>query len=641
MDESEHFTSTAQNVVANEVAEGSSLNDLLQIVSLADESGVAATAGNGRGVLIVDATPPLVTYIENNGSSVVIGFDQAVSTTDNGRDGNSSFNGAVDSEFEIAGDGANYTFNFTDDAVAGGQAWTVMRDTAYTDRFGNQLAANTRVDITLTEDENPGYDIDNDGDVDANVPADSSRFTITIVDPDGTSTTRTGDDANGDIDYSDFFNEMSHVSTASVAATAGTTPTFYMDYPSLMDDNFNSWDIVETYDEYINGLTPRAVGIDNQGPQLAASTYGAMDADATFLLVDNSGTITIEAAHATSVTDTDTIYTSDGGATITGVADDVEIRNVWGYNATTATSGQSTASRLVIKLNETMTAASINDAIAYVYQASEGAVNGGVITNAVIRTTAITANAVLANSSVAATAGMVGEQDGALIVELPDYEATVGTITSDDVLVIQNILVDGVHYSIHISAPALVTTGSSTTENATGLSYQVYRHVFLNNGDEVDGVAVGTQFTGTAFTATSSFTFRERVQDSVAVSFSSTGAVDDSTANFTGIGGGVTATSTDEVVSLTTTSDASAGGTVATYTLSALAAGSINESVSKVVGRDSTLSVSAIDFAGNDSSATITLKKGHGAVSVDLDGDAAVDENERVILNTITGSAIQ
>lgn len=132
-----------------------------------------------------------------------------------------------------------------------------------------------------------------------------------------------------------------------------------------------------------------------------------------------------------------------------------------------------------------------------------------------------------------------------------------------------------------------------------------------------------------------------RVQDSVAVSFSSTGAVDDSTANFTGIGGGVTATSTDEVVSLTTTSDASAGGTVATYTLSALAAGSINESVSKVVGRDSTLSVSAIDFAGNDSSATITLKKGHGAVSVDLDGDAAVDENERVILNTITGSAIQ
>ncbi len=45
--------------IANQLSEGSSLTDLLQIVSITDANGISATAGNGRGVLIVDATPPL------------------------------------------------------------------------------------------------------------------------------------------------------------------------------------------------------------------------------------------------------------------------------------------------------------------------------------------------------------------------------------------------------------------------------------------------------------------------------------------------------------------------------------------------------------------------------------------------------
>jgi len=290
-----------------------------------------------------------------------------------------------------------------------------------------------------------------------------------------------------------------------------------------------------------------------------------------------------------------------------------------------------------------LAAANIDDAIAYIYQASEGAVNGGVITNAVIVADQLdaVAEAALAASSVAATAGMVGFQDGALIVELPNYEATVGTITSSDQLVIQNILVDGVRYSIHIAAPELNILTSPTAESSTaaGLSYQVYRHVFLPATDEVDLIAVGTQFTAAADTANGQFTFRENVQTTATVAFDSTSALDDSTANFVGTDGATTTTTSDEVVALSTTSD-TAAATAVTYTLDALAAGSINETVNKVVGRGSTLTVSATDFAGNVSDATITLQKGHGAVSVNLDGGATA-EQKRVILNTITGSAIQ
>ena len=185
----------------------------MQIVGVTDANGVAATAGNGRGVLIVDATPPLATALTHNGSSVVVSFDQAVSLVDNGEAANGSLN-AVDSEFQLQGDGVVYTFNYDVDH------WEVERNSIYVDRFGLAAAANAEFDITVTADANPN----------ANVPSATanSRLTITLVDP--STTTGAG---NGNFDMSDYFNELSHTTTASVAATSGTTPTFYMDYQTL------------------------------------------------------------------------------------------------------------------------------------------------------------------------------------------------------------------------------------------------------------------------------------------------------------------------------------------------------------------------------------------------------------------------
>ena len=645
IDDSDHWQGntedTGNNIgdqIANSVADGSSLNDLMQIVGVTDANGVAATAGNGRGVLIVDATPPLATALTHNGSSVVASFDQAVSLVDNGEAANGSLN-AVDSEFQLQGDGVVYTFNYDTDH------WEVERNSIYVDRFGLAAAANAEFDITVTADANPN----------ANVPSATanSRLTITLVDP--STTTGAG---NGNFDMSDYFNELSHTTTASVAATSGTTPTFYMDYQDLEDNNFNSWAKVETYDQYDGGDTPRIVGAESQPPQLQTVDYSGggnlvqMDAEGTYLLASNSGAtpLTVSSVHATDEDDTDTIYTASTTGALPGTgATDTELAYVYGYASGTQTQnipGDDTV-RLVIKLSETVNAAAIANAAAFVYRPElTGTVDGDNLQD-----DAVTANQdpVIASGAMdggsataftaagaAGTAGQVGHMDGALILELPNVAAA----TQGDLIVVQNLLFDGHHFSLHIAVPAAVNetnvanpgAAPSTTESGiTALSSTVYRHVYL------DDTAVGTLGDSSSFTTgtlvntananqTSAIVlpFREDIANVTAQSWTP-GEDDD--------------TDTDDAVTFVAgVTDTTPNGNNVTVTLNALSNAQVTEANSRYVGHGAQLSLTVADAAANSSTLTIQLMKGHAFDFTAATGGA--NDADEAILNIISGTAI-
>ena len=135
--------------------------------------------------------------------------------------------GNANNEFDIVGtNGVTYHFDYLT------TGWTVSRSTDYIDRFGAVLKLNDPVDITVTADINPA----------TNVPSNNanSRLTITMVDPSSTAgesgtVVAGGASANANIDFSDFFNALSHTSAGSLAATSTTTPSYYMNYPDLED----------------------------------------------------------------------------------------------------------------------------------------------------------------------------------------------------------------------------------------------------------------------------------------------------------------------------------------------------------------------------------------------------------------------
>ena len=95
-------------------------------------------------------------------------------------------------------------------------------------------------------------------------------------------------------------------------------------------------------------------------------------------------------------------------------------------------------------------------------------------------------------------AGQVGDMDGALILELPNVAAA----TQGDLIVVQNLLFDDHHFSLHIAVPAAVNetnvanpgAAPSTTESGiTALSSTVYRHVYLD--DTAVGLGDSSSFT--------------------------------------------------------------------------------------------------------------------------------------------------
>jgi len=627
VNESPRWTNSQGNVNADSNADGISADSLLQLVDTQDAAGNTVAVDHASGVVMADATPPLATSLSHNGGSIVVTFDQPLSTSPA-----LDTAGNPQSEIVFTGDDGIQVVTYTLQ-ITSSTAGTILRSTDYTDRFGNQqLNAAGAFAATLAF-------------------ADSNKQ-LTI--------TPTGAAANT-VDFTDFFAALSHDNADSAAGTAAAPVpgvgdlSYYATYEYLQDANFNSWINQDTFDLYLASAgagaasTPSIIGADGQGPRLLATTYAATtDAEGTFLLQDNSGTLSISAAHATATTDSDVVFTNNNDAVyLASGTDDAEVNRVWGYDSTTAANGRSTNSRLVIKFN---TAVDISDALAFIYVPTNEEVSDTANIANVVRTTdALPATAGGTFSATARIAGEVAQVDsdgdGAftdennVVVELPDYEAALTVnIASTDKLVIQNIVVGGVHYSVHINAPEISNAASTSTETS-GLTYIVYRHVHLGAANEVDGILVGTSFTTAAPSFSGQLQYHEEIDTaSVSVAFSGNGAVDDDTTNFTGIGGTVTTTTTDEVVALSTTSASATNNTIS-YTLDALSAGSVAEGVNKVVGRNSTLTVTASDFSGNQTTAVITLMKGHGRVAVDLSG-AGADENEKVLLNTISGDAV-
>jgi hypothetical protein len=683
IDDSDHWQDNTEDAnadpIANSIGDGSALADLVQIVGVTDTSGVAATAGNGRGVLLVDATPPLATSMVNSsGNNVVITFDQTVSTGDNGEIDNDNLNGgaAYDSEFEIAGDGVVYTFNYavttSAEAPAGGRtaAWTVRRDTNYVDPFGSTVTANTRLDITLTADNN----------TDLNVPQNvaNSRFSITVADPSTTS----GDNANGTIDYRDFFSELSHTSANSVAAATGTTPDYYLDYPDLEDNNFNSWAMVEPYDVYDDSGTPRLVGADALGPRLLSVRNDAdgdndflenadIDPDSAFLLLDDvaNNDFTIDGIHVTDDADSDSIYSpvavgaagTNYGLTAGTATQDTELAYEWGVTSgTIAANVPDGDEQVVLKLS--VNDADITQAFSYIYRPAVGElddINGGVTAingNVVIGTTATAAANVTSRSGT--IAGNVGlrNTDAAngtndtIVVTLP---AGLAGVSSTDKLVIQNVRVNGRFYTIMVPAPTAVesTTQSSRTEpTGVSLSAEIYKHVYLEDSNLVgeirtssdfgqDAVATGSfLFPDAAIgTSTPRFLFREDIKEATATWIAD--GVDDDTDVITA---GVTATATDQVVSFTGTASKVTGTAHAIdVQLDPVASGSVSETTRKFVGRGAQLQVTATDFSNQSSSFVITFQKGHAGTSFDIDASGGATDDEQVILNLISGTAVK
>jgi hypothetical protein len=434
--------------------------------------------------------------------------------------------------------------------------------------------------------------------------------------------------------------------------------SFFMDYGDLEDNNFNSWNTVERYDQYVSTSTPRIVGADGQGPilQTADRSAWANDIDTAFLHLDATNTsLSVTSVQATAVADGDSIYTPDTVANYDTAGGDVTLSHVFGYDpdGAGAITAQASNALAVLKLN--VSDATIADAFAYVYRPAvetTDAYNNAAAGTTIVLTDGI-ANETPASgtSSLAAVAsGEVRMRDNdanngsndTLVVELPTIA---GGVSNGDHLVIQNVLVDDVYYTIMVNAPAAVanTTAPATTEAlliANSLpTINIYKQVYLDTANaaaDFSNLRTSTDFGGALgpYSFTGALNYRERVTNPV-VTWNTLGTDNNGT------------NTTDELVTFVNgtsgtvvTTGAGATPQQVDFTLNAVTAGSVNEVTTQTVGNDAVLKIETSDFSGQSSIVNIQLQKGHGATGVDTDNGGAVQSDQSVILNIISGSAI-
>jgi hypothetical protein len=682
IDDSNHYTNDAEANVANELADGSSLTDLLQIVSLTDANNVVATAGNGRGVLIVDATPPIATSLTHDGTTLIATFDQTVDIAENGEDLNNalfdansdSANAARtansnDSEFQIQGDGVIYTFDYTDSGANDG--WSVSASENYVDRFGAFLAAGDPVDITLTADVNPAN----------NVPSNTSnsRFTISMADPDLTvgSSEATTDVLGGattgvnneHIDFTDFFNRMSHTSVNSRTAVSTVTPSFFIDYNDLEDNNFNSWDNAnnEAYDQYDDAGDPRLVGSETNGPRILTVSIDSdaaprleisrnvnrvavgtdIDASGAYLLASSG--IAVTSAHLTiGAGDTDTVYTPSTTGAIASANTDTELGYILGYASGGVAQATTIANEARLVIKTSATGIDTQDAFAYIFSpdttggaANNAGLTGGSSITAVAAGVGVPAAGSTFTGGGASTgnAGEVAQNGTTLFLELPAFSPTSG-----DLIVIQNLVLNNHVYSLHIPIPAARTISAATKPSTTeagiaSLNPVVYKHVYLdkdnggaaNDANDSGVIQTGNNITSTTGSLTLDFDFREVIASVTTPTWTrgsdmDTTAADDNTVNFVP----TAAISTGDTRGVTVTLNP--------YTA---ATGPVLEGeTDRYIGENAQLSFTVTDHSSNTSTLTITMRKEHGTSIGNIDG-AANAEAEVVILNTITGTVVQ
>jgi len=605
--------------VANSSSEGVSANSLLQLVGVQDAAGNTAAVDHAVGVVFADATPALATSLVNNGSSIEITFDQPLDLTS----GTNTFQLISESDLSAGNTGgATYTYTFT---LTSATAGTVALDQGFRDQFGEDVAANQALAVTVTT-------------------TDNKAFSLAI------SATTDNNAAGGNpTSFSHYFDYLSHKSTDTAApdantATADLDASFYADYPGLRDANYNSWNAVDTYDRYdevtagaIASTTPRLVGSDNVGPKLSTEAVGPAAGAPNVFLYAVSAPATITAAHGNragagvALNDNDAVFTAAVGAG-TANTDDRALYLEWGFDTTTST-GSVTESQLVIKFSETVTGVGK----AYLYfpeneDLSTASANQGDI---------IVASAPSLNTANAAGAASVDATDtSAIIVGIPDYDAAATrTVRATDRLVLEDVQIGGINYTVHITIPshAGLTTNTETTGLPTSLTW--YRKIQLDDaapstvtndintgGADFAGLAAGATVNLAAGDLELDLNYREDLQS---VSATWTDGADHDTVN------------TDQIAfpaTLTVATDATAAAEREHQAEITLVNPS-TETSTKYVGHGATITVDATDFSNASSRAVITLNLAHGIATINDVAGVATGAT-LPILNTISGNAI-
>jgi hypothetical protein len=292
-----------------------------------------------------------------------------------------------------------------------------------------------------------------------------------------------------------------------------------------------------------------------------------------------------------------------------------------------------TESQLVIKFSETVTG--VGDAYLYFPEnedLSTASANQGDI---------IVASAPSLNTANAAGAASVDATDtSAIIVGIPDYDAAATrTVRATDRLVLEDVQIGGINYTVHITIPshAGLTTNTETTGLPTSLTW--YRKIQLDDaapstvtndintgGADFAGLAAGATVNLAAGDLELDLNYREDLQS---VSATWTDGADHDTVN------------TDQIAfpaTLTVATDAAAGAELEHQAEITLVNPS-TETSTKYVGHGATITVDATDFSNASSRAVITLNLAHGIATINDVAGVATGAT-LPILNTISGNAI-
>jgi hypothetical protein len=261
-----------------------------------------------------------------------------------------------------------------------------------------------------------------------------------------------------------------------------------------------------------------------------------------------------------------------------------------------------------------------------------------------------------------------------LILGITDY-ITAATTRTTDVLVVEDVLLNGVPYTLHFSVPSYAGTTSHATDNVANPAVTVYRKVsvsgmdLLSSGAQDDcspgNVRAGHQVDDN-YNPVIAFNMREHINGTPTVVYgpgtdtvnstdeTTTAPTDDDRVDFTAEVNTVgTAVGSENQV--TTTLNFNKG--IKDFATTALT----DEEATGFIGHGATLTFGNLsDFGGNTSAFQVTLNLGHGALAAaaaaaDQDGDNILDANEGAIneddagsveivdpiLNVISGTAVE
>ena len=605
IDASKHFTSDNQTVIANTESGGISKESLMQIVGMSDSDNVSATAGNGRGVVFVDASPPLATSITTLDTQseirLTITFDQPV---------------LAGKGFVVHGYGDNGSSSvrttYVFEPIASGGSGIVYRSRSISSVF------------------------DNTGISSATYTSVATGNTLTVSIPD-----------NATNDYSNFFSALSHQTTNSLNATDNVSgnifgdnhlddgdPTFFLNYDNITDLNYNSWSIVEYYDSYItneggpldnrsNQFGPRLVGSDSLVPKMIAKNPSVSN-DNVFLMEVTDHGLQIVKAFGTGADNGshlmgEGIYFDDNGTTTTGdvnnaidnsstaVQNDYPLYRFWNSIGTDSqdntSTNNNTRTRAVITFNSgTILTDHDLDGKAYIkgYLDNDNTSLTTQTTTALMRKSAALANGAATGITVD-SGSFATDNNTKLIVGIPDYTFTTDNTTvdktsigSNDILVIDGIEVGGIEYVLHLSPPSVTNSDTGVAEtigsvSGDSLALKVYRKVYLDAN--MDGIAADNKTNANDISNPRelAFNFLENIASATA-----TYTVGSPT-NMTG----VDFTESAAIVNNNQTKVTLSGPT------------GTSDSAGRYIGDGAKLSFTVNDISGNSNTYSITLNLGH------------------------------